>query len=168
MDENKQKIGNPTGSRYRPYYSYAHELNNESDAPATHITSNAPENPAETTFVPNATAAVQPSAASPTNAPQKKKSRKGAVAICLILLAVLGFSCVGFFAGDTTPKIAVINIYGEMQTGELPYGSGYAGSDTVCRLIRQAVDEGCAAIVLRINSGGGSGSAAEEIVMEIQ
>lgn len=165
MDENKQKTVNPTGSRYRPYYSYAHELNNETDTPTR--TPSAPEKPAETAALPETVAAVRPNAAVPA-APQKKKRRTGTVIVGLILLAVLGFACIGLFAGSTSPEIAVINIYGDMQTGELPYGSGYAGSDTVCRLIRQAVDDGCAAIVLRINSGGGSGSAAEEIVMEIR
>ena len=175
MDENKQKTGNPTGSRYRPYYSYAHELNNETDTPTTHSTPDAPEKPAETASVPGANAAVQPGAnaavqpgAAVPAVPQKKKKHTGTVIVGLILLAVLGFACVGLFSEDMSPKIAVINIYGEMQTGELPYGSGYAGSDTVCRLIRRSVDEGCAAIVLRIDSGGGSGSAAEEIIMEIR
>ena len=92
----------------------------------------------------------------------------GFFACLIVLLAIAGLFFYSFEEADSGPKIAVINIYGEMVTGELPYGSGYAGSDTVCRLIRQAVDDDCVAIVLRINSGGGSGSAAEEINMEIR
>ena len=92
----------------------------------------------------------------------------GFFACLIVLLAIAGIFFYSYSEAESGPKIAVINIYGEMATGELPYGSGYAGSDTVCRLIRQSVDDGCVAIVLRINSGGGSGAAAEEINMEIK
>lgn len=90
----------------------------------------------------------------------------------ILLLAVVLFAAALFSPSDylpgTGPKIAVLNIHETMITGEGAYGFGYTGSDTLCALIRKAVDEEKVdAIVFRINSGGGSGSAADEIVFEI-
>jgi protease-4 len=63
-------------------------------------------------------------------------------------------------------RVAVITAQGSIQTGEQAPGS--IGGDSLARLIRfTAVEEGVAAIVLRVNSGGGSVFASEVIRQEI-
>ena len=63
-------------------------------------------------------------------------------------------------------RVAVITAQGRMLNGERPPGS--IGGDSLARLIRStAEDDGVAAIVLRINSGGGSVFASEIIRQEI-
>ena len=59
-------------------------------------------------------------------------------------------------------RIAVVYAAGEIIDGDQP--PGVAGGDTVARLIRKATaDDGVKAIVLRIDSPGGSVTASEEI-----
>lgn len=56
-----------------------------------------------------------------------------------------------------------------MLTGNVPAGLGYATSEEICQNIHSAVeDNNVRAIVLRVNSGGGSPSAAQEIAIEIE
>jgi len=63
-------------------------------------------------------------------------------------------------------KVAVITAQGRMLNGEQPPGS--IGGDSLARLIRTtAEEEGVSAIVLRVNSGGGSVFASEIIRQEI-
>jgi len=63
-------------------------------------------------------------------------------------------------------RVAVITAQGYMFNGERPPGS--IGGDSLARLIRTtAAEEGVAAIVLRINSGGGTVFASEVIRQEI-
>ena len=63
-------------------------------------------------------------------------------------------------------RVAVITAQGRMLNGEQPPGS--IGGDSLARLIRSTAEEdGVAAIVLRINSGGGSVFASEIIRREI-
>ncbi len=63
-------------------------------------------------------------------------------------------------------RVAVITAQGNMLNGEQPPGS--IGGDSLARLIRTtAQEEGVAAIVLRVNSGGGSVFASEVIRQEI-
>ncbi|MDA7581620.1 hypothetical protein N8718_01725, partial [Luminiphilus sp.] len=52
------------------------------------------------------------------------------------------------------PLIAVVPIEGTLVPGNSSQGS--AGSDTVVEQLERAVEDEAAAIVLRINSGGGS------------
>jgi protease IV len=62
----------------------------------------------------------------------------------------------------TGDSIAVVYAAGEIIDGDQP--AGVAGGDTVARLIRQAAaDDATKAIVLRIDSPGGSVTASEEI-----
>jgi protease-4 len=59
-------------------------------------------------------------------------------------------------------RVAVITAQGSIQVGEQPPGS--IGGDSLARLIRTTADQdGVGAIVLRINSGGGSVFASEVI-----
>lgn len=63
-------------------------------------------------------------------------------------------------------RVAVVTAQGNMLNGEQPPGT--IGGDSFARLIREtAAEEGVAAIVLRVNSGGGSVFASEVIRQEI-
>ncbi len=64
-------------------------------------------------------------------------------------------------------RVAVVTAVGNIVDGEAP--AGEIGSQSLIRLIRQArTDEDVKAIVLRIDSGGGSKSASELIRSELQ
>ena len=91
----------------------------------------------------------------------------------LIMCAGIG-GCVKNFDTVTSPStpagnyIAVIHIDGVMTTGSVDMsifgGNGACGSDTVSQQIRKAADDTKAkAILLRVNSPGGTPVAAEEI-----
>ena len=63
-----------------------------------------------------------------------------------------------YAAGDIVP--------GESQSS--PFGGGLAGSDTIVRGLRQArQDDGVRAIVLRVDSPGGSGTASDAVWREV-
>jgi protease-4 len=65
--------------------------------------------------------------------------------------------------------VAVIFIEGVMITEDADPDSGYTSSNKIAGLIREATDdEDVKAIVLRVNSPGGTPSAAQEINMEIE
>lgn len=71
------------------------------------------------------------------------------------------------------PKLALIYVVGEIVLGpsqEDPFGSGgVAGSETVAEAIREArEDEDVKAIVLRVDSPGGSGTASDAIWREVR
>jgi len=67
---------------------------------------------------------------------------------------------------DGPGRVGVVVASGEIGEGEQPAGS--IGSKTAVRLLRQArEDEGIAAVVLRIDSPGGSGPASEQIYREV-
>jgi protease-4 len=67
---------------------------------------------------------------------------------------------------EELPVVAIIPIEGTLVPGES--GDGSAGSDTVLEQIERAVDDDAAAIVLRINSGGGSVFASEVIRVKVE
>jgi protease-4 len=76
-------------------------------------------------------------------------------------------------AFDTRPKIALIFVDGEILSGESQEGgvsSGtVAGSDTIAEALRNAAsDDSVKAVVLRVNSPGGSGSASDVIAREVE
>jgi protease-4 len=109
--------------------------------------------------------------------PQKKKrSLVSYILILFALLTVILVSAVailyGFGVGGdlgNSQKVAVIYVQGTMLTGNVPAGLGYATSEEISENIRSAVaDKGVKAIVLRINSPGGSPAAAQEITEEIK
>jgi len=64
------------------------------------------------------------------------------------------------------PEIAVVYVQGELTTGVAP---GYASSDTIVRQLEKLrEDSEVKAVILRINSPGGSPAAAQEIVEAIK
>jgi len=68
---------------------------------------------------------------------------------------------------DGTAKIGVIVASGEILDGEQPPGA--VGGDSLSQLIRDArLDDDVKAVVLRVDSPGGSVTASEEIYQEIQ
>ena len=69
--------------------------------------------------------------------------------------------------GDGNARIGVIVASGEIQDGKAPPGT--IGGDSLSRLIRQArFDKDIKAVVLRVDSPGGSVTASEEIYQELQ
>ncbi|HET8646361.1 MAG TPA: signal peptide peptidase SppA [Vicinamibacteria bacterium] len=76
------------------------------------------------------------------------------------------------FGLDGRPKIALVYAVGEIVSGEsgtTPFGGTFAGSDTVGHALREAgEDDGVRAIVLRVDSPGGSGTASDVIWREVQ
>ncbi|PQV42920.1 signal peptide peptidase SppA [Methanohalophilus euhalobius] len=111
----------------------------------------------------------------PHTPPEKKSNFGKYAALIAVLFLIIGssFAIIYYSAGgDFYPdnnRVAVIYIQGTMLTGSVPSGLGYATSENICASIRKAVDDDSVkAIVLRINSGGGSGSASEEINTEIR
>ena len=73
---------------------------------------------------------------------------------------------------DGRPKIAVVYAVGQIVSGsggQGPLGGSFAGSDTVARALREARrDSSIRAIVLRIDSPGGSGTASDVIWREVE
>ncbi|MEP1742007.1 MAG: signal peptide peptidase SppA [Kangiellaceae bacterium] len=70
------------------------------------------------------------------------------------------------YVNPTTKKVAVVTAKGNIMDGE--HKEGVIGGDTIARLIRKARnDENVKAIVLRVDSGGGSAFASEVIRREL-
>ena len=70
------------------------------------------------------------------------------------------------YVNPRTDKVAVVTAKGNILDGE--HKEGVIGGDTVARLIRKARnDENVKAIVLRVDSGGGSAFASEVIRLEL-
>ncbi|OBH64466.1 signal peptide peptidase SppA [Mycobacterium sp. E2479] len=72
------------------------------------------------------------------------------------------------------PTVAVINVDGEIVDGRggpqfLPFGASTVGGDTIASAVREAAaDESVSAIVLRVNSPGGSVTASETLWREVK
>jgi len=90
------------------------------------------------------------------------------IVFCAVIVAAWAF--IGHMMDLRLGKqVAVIYVQGEMITGDVPFGIGYATSEDVCENIREASEDvSVSAIVLRVNSPGGTPAAAQEIVTEIK
>ncbi len=86
--------------------------------------------------------------------------------ILLFVIAISFFLILGGTDfGISKNKVEVIYIQGEMLTGSVPAGLGIAASEDIAKSLKDAAnDDSVKAIVMRINSPGGSPAAAEEIV----
>jgi protease IV len=75
------------------------------------------------------------------------------------------------FGLDNRPKVALIYAVGQIVSGESeggPFSGDLVGSDTLVRAIREArKDSSIRAIVLRVDSPGGSGTASDVIWREV-
>ncbi len=77
------------------------------------------------------------------------------------------------FSLRSRPKLAIVYVVGEIVSGESqggPFGGeGFSGSDTVARAIKDAhEDKDIKAIILRVDSPGGSGVASDVIWREVR
>ncbi|CAG0964285.1 MAG: signal peptide peptidase SppA [Candidatus Methanoperedens sp.] len=91
------------------------------------------------------------------------------IVIVLILLFIIAGSFYlimgGKDLGISKNRVEVIYVQGIMLTGSIPTGFGVATSEDIVKSLKDAnEDEGVKAIVMRINSPGGSPASAEEIV----
>lgn len=91
------------------------------------------------------------------------------LAIVFFLLIIIAGSLQLIFGsndfGISANRVEVIYVQGIMLTGSIPTGFGIATSEEITKSLNDASeDEGVKAIVMRINSPGGSPAAAEEIV----
>jgi protease-4 len=90
-------------------------------------------------------------------------------AIVLLLLFIIAGSLYMIFVGKdfgiSANRVEVIYVQGTMLTGSIPTGFGIATSEEITKSLKDASEnEGVKAIVMRINSPGGSPAAAQEIV----
>ncbi len=86
----------------------------------------------------------------------------------IVLLLVVAVALSGFIFYSMERSITVIDLQGEMYTGDYSDG-GVSGSEAVGRQLRNAADDSLVdAIVLRVNSPGGSPAAAQEIVEDLK
>ncbi|MCW7076552.1 signal peptide peptidase SppA [Methanosarcinales archaeon] len=101
--------------------------------------------------------------------------KRYAILIIFIVLVLISaaITAVYFSITDdlsfTGERVEVIYVDGTLLTGDIPPGFGYAGSENICNELRAAErDDAVKAIVIRINSPGGTPAAAQEIVTEIK
>jgi protease-4 len=76
------------------------------------------------------------------------------------------------FRFDGRPKLALVYVVGEILPGksqDSPFGGTFAGSDTVAEALRSArEDDDVKAVILRVDSPGGSGTASDVIWREVE
>ncbi|RQD83482.1 MAG: signal peptide peptidase SppA [Methanocalculus sp. MSAO_Arc2] len=98
----------------------------------------------------------------------KRLIKKGAVILLFLILA--GFALIGIISMSEPlvgTDVAVIRIEGTMVTGSV-HTEEYIGSEYAGAQIRRAADDPLTrAIVLRIDSGGGTPAASQEIIRDI-
>ncbi len=94
-------------------------------------------------------------------------------AVVFFLFIIIAGSLYIIFGGKdfgiSANRVEVIYVQGVMLTGSIPAGLGIATSEEITKSLKDASeDEGVKAIVMRINSPGGSPAAAEEIVASMK
>ena len=110
----------------------------------------------------------------PPAAPRKSRWKMylAVAAVLVILIAASLAVILGTFNGALYPtgdKIAVIYVEGSIVSGSMYNGLGYATSESINENIRKALDDkSVKAIVLRVDSPGGSSTAGEEIYEEVK
>lgn len=117
------------------------------------------------------TPAVSPGAVAPAATPQNRSNAglRWFLLITLGLLLVCSVSVTYYFlAYPDTQGVSVVRMEGTMITGDYS-GSEYIGSEVVGRELRDAADDPLVdAIVLRVNSPGGTPAAAQEIIGDLE
>jgi protease IV len=102
--------------------------------------------------------------------PDPPRQKKELLVIAGILLCIIAIAIALYLLSGYSREmgIAVIRIEGVIVTGDY-YGDGYTGSEYAGRLIRDAADDPIVdAIVIRMNSPGGTPAAAQEIVADVK
>ncbi len=88
--------------------------------------------------------------------------------LTILLLLIIGSLFLILGGGDfgiSAERVEVIYVQGVMLTGNIPMGFGIATSEDITKSLNDASeDKGVKAIVMRVNSPGGSPAAAEEIL----
>ncbi|HVR72518.1 MAG TPA: signal peptide peptidase SppA [Vicinamibacteria bacterium] len=76
------------------------------------------------------------------------------------------------FRFERRPKLALVYVLGEIlpgQSQDSPFGGSFAGSATVTEALRSAREDGdVKAVILRVDSPGGSGTASDVIWREVE
>ena len=97
--------------------------------------------------------------------------RRNQLLVVLVLAGAVICAAASFILFTTYAKdlgISVVRVEGMIVTGN-SRGDGYVGSEYVGRMIREAADDPIVdAIVIRINSPGGTPAAAQEIAADIR
>ena len=95
------------------------------------------------------------------------RKARSAIVIVLVAVAVLA-AAASFFSYTKETSVTVVYVEGELYTGDFT-GDGATGSEYVGRQIRDAANNPLVeAIVLRVNSPGGTPAAAQEIITDIE
>ncbi len=95
-----------------------------------------------------------------------RKARTG-IAIILVFGIVL-IALATLFSYKEETSVSVVYVVGELYTGDF-FGDGATGSEYAGRLIRDAADNPLVeAIVIRVDSPGGTPAAAQEIITDIE
>jgi protease-4 len=98
---------------------------------------------------------------------RRLKKNLGIVAVFVLIVAAVA-AVVVLVPPIGEGDVAVVRVEGTILTGDFS-GGGYAGSEYVGREVRAAADDPfVSAIVLRINSPGGSPAAAQEIISDLE
>jgi protease-4 len=90
-----------------------------------------------------------------------------AVVIIVVAMVIL-IALASFFSYTKETSVSVVYVVGELYTGDF-FGDGATGSEYAGRLIRDAADNPLVeAIVIRVDSPGGTPAAAQEIITDIE
>ncbi len=107
--------------------------------------------------------------------PGEESAKRLAVYLGIIAIVIAALIGVLYLTGAMeqmvypAEKIGVVYIDGFMITGNLPSGFGFASSEDIGSSIRKVVDDpSYKALVLRVNSPGGTVSSSNEILTEVK
>src|SRR5208283_4384098 len=112
--------------------------------------------------------AIYPAMSAPAPAPRSVSLKWLLIIVAGIILVIGAFIVVFFFMANTHAGVKVIRMEGTLSTGDFSTDDS-VGSEYVGDQLRQAADDPMVeAIVLRVNSPGGTPAAAEEIINDIE
>jgi protease-4 len=111
---------------------------------------------------------ISPVLAAPGPAPHSAGLKWFLVIIVGIILVIGIFIAVYYITGNEHPGVKVIRMEGTLSTGDFS-NEDSVGSEYVGNQLRDAADDPMVeAIVLRVNSPGGTPAAAEEIINDLE
>lgn len=187
-DETFDVVDEPIQEEESDSYSYIETEDNSEDFPEsysdvyTEIEDEVPEEKVDSSSVeassdkvdePSPPVKEKPSYASPPKQPRKSNWVKYVAIVAVLFMIIFASFAAIIYSFDggiysSGDRVAVIYLQGTMVTGSVPAGFGYATSEDIIENIRETLDDDSVkAIVLRVNSGGGSPAAGEEIYNEI-
>lgn len=155
------------------------EPHEEAPADVVHVPGTSPASPgaAAAPVVPAAVTAPAPGVPvqAPPPPPAASPEKKGGTRFIWLVVIIFGLFIVAtlivaafLVLDDDTRGVTVVRMEGTMVTGDFS-DEEYIGSELVGRELRQAADDPMVeAIVLRVNSPGGSPAAAQEIIGDLE